>query len=86
MSVAGDPCSAWGTGPGSVLEGFSSASPSLCLLTSAAVAQSVQLQFLLGKTHFPQRRVEQGYFQSLLNDILNKELVLPINESEFDIS
>lgn len=30
--------------------------------------------------------MEQGCFQSLLTDILNEELVLPINESQFALS
>lgn len=60
--------------------------PFCAYLTSALSVTVCAGQVLAVTTHIPQSRVEQGCFQPLLTHILNKELVLPINESEFAFS
>lgn len=78
----------WRKLPGSVPGGFFSYSfilslpVSLCSKCHSLCSSSSCCE----KYIFLQRRVEQGCFQSLLTDILNKELVLLINESEFALS
>lgn len=55
-------------------------------LTSALSVTVCAAQVLAVKNTYITKKGGTGMFQSLLTDILNEELALPLNESEFALS
>lgn len=77
----------WGNCPDLFLEGFFFLQhhPFCAYLTSALSVTVCAAQVLAVKNTYITKG-GTGMFQSLLTDILNEELALPINESEFALS